>query len=70
MSILNRFLEQPESRTPEIKEMATKADSFGEKIKVLGEAVAKLLGESNKMKQKLYELEIDIEGRMDWKSGK
>lgn len=70
LSILNRFLEQPESRTPEIKEMATKADSFGEKIKVLGEAVAKLLGESNKMKQKLYELEIDIEGRMDWKSGK
>ena len=50
--------------------MASRADSFGEKIKLLGEAVAKLLAESSKMKQKLYELEIDIEGRMDWKSGK
>ena len=50
LSILNRFLEQPESRTPEIKDMATKADSFGEKIKLVGEAVAKLLGDSNKMK--------------------
>ena len=67
---MNRFLEQPESRTPEIQEMASRADSFGEKIKLLGEAVAKLLAESSKMKQKLYELEIDIEGRMDWKSGK
>ncbi len=53
-----------------MRELASQADLFGEKIKLIGESVAKLLHDTALMKLKLNEVEIDLEGRMDWKQAK